>query len=498
MHTRGILLLLGILFICLNTNAQDGGLFVREQDSINRHNGLVRDNIIYRKINSAFGVIATGQTEAGNLANYGSFEPVNGEFKLNLVGPIGKFDSGRIAFFSVSAGGKLIGDNTADLFSNSKLNSGVSLSGKLHVPIHIRGITSVVYSANQEERISKTIDAFTLKQAQKRAFDYVESRDSFVVVQKENLRAHISILKDSIEKMSKKKESIKYEVADPKTRMLLSDTVLQIARSMQYMNNDVQNMEVKLIQLESGAARQAFALIKLTDSLARDNFRDSMEMTLDLKPTTLIWLSAVGNVGRKKYYTFTDSAPFSEQLKDTTFLTYSFGVELNLLNFSSRKQSLLINKHPPAHILSLGLLYLRNNNIDDLSTLELSESRKYSVSDSSHSLSKKYNVYTDTITEYTAGKIYASYYYFFGKTRNYAAHLFPDIEFRSMGKNPLNIGFGLLMAVKNKKDNAIFNVELYAKWIDVANELQLEEQTTFKRNMIGLNIGVPLNFLNTK
>src|SRR5262245_6531541 len=48
------------------------------------------DSVIYKKLNQSFSNLATGQGDAIALTNYGSFEPVNGEFKLNVFGPIGK------------------------------------------------------------------------------------------------------------------------------------------------------------------------------------------------------------------------------------------------------------------------------------------------------------------------------------------------------------------------------------------------------------------------
>lgn len=75
-----------------------------------------------------------------------------------------------------------------------------------------------------------------------------------------------------------------------------------------------------------------------------------------------------------------------------------------------------------------------------------------------------------------------------------AVHPFAEIQFRDTNENPFALGLGFVKSLKNKKDNAVFNIEIYAKFKDIGRALPQKEAPFYNRNEIGINFAVPLNF----
>ena len=67
---KSLLTVILVLYSCL--------LFSQSDDEI------ITTRTWYKKLNNAFGTIATGQSNAVNMVNYVSFDPVNGSFRLNI------------------------------------------------------------------------------------------------------------------------------------------------------------------------------------------------------------------------------------------------------------------------------------------------------------------------------------------------------------------------------------------------------------------------------
>ncbi len=450
-----------------------------------------------KKINQAFGVIATGQSEAANLVNYGSFEPVNGAFKLNIFGPIGKVEKKGIPFFSASASGNLIGETSTSIFDNSKLNNGVTLAGKLHIPIVV---PNPVISGNQEQDILDHLKALADKLRQKHYTDSMELDYHFLAIKSisyNNLIAQKNLLILQ-----------KQHIFDSLNKLLaldttVADSILSFGMQIQQLRFDREDIQdkqnnINTLRIDTFARRNRINKIQFADNLAYQKVRDSLENTINVRAKSFFWITPTATIGRKKYYTFDDSTVYSGQLKKLVLTTYTIGVEFNFISLSEKKYALISEKSHHTHVVNLGIVYSRNNNIEDLTTTELSDSRKYSAKDSAHSLAQKYSVYTDSVVEYKAFKLYANYYYYFGKTNNFALHFSPDVELRDTKLNPLNLSLGFIIAYKNKKDNTIANIELYTKFVDIGDALHLEEQNWINRNVIGVNFGVPLNIFSLK
>ena len=486
MMKKSLLTVILVLYSCL--------LFSQSDDE------TITTRTWYKKLNNTFGAIATGQSNAVNMVNYVSFDPVNGSFRLNIYGPLGSTSKRTAPFFSLNAGGRITGDNTGVLFSNSKFNSGVSLGGKLHFKIKSSGISS----DSDIEAINKKI---RLLADQKALLDMRAEAD----YDRTNIKA--AFIKDSLRLIDiagrKALLEAKAEAdAESLKRIMPGDTAGLLRH---YSNSIRQNKELENLNTESSATsrdlRENKALldndnerkntinrIKYENGLSYETKREEAEMSVKLKGKFFLWLNITGNVERNKYYTFTDSLSFGRQFSDKKLTTYSFGLEFNLVSFSDEKYRSFGGTKTWYHYLNFGISRIHTNNIGDLSTTELTDSREYTAGDSTHLLVSKYNVYTDRITEYDAWKFCFSYYFSPGITSSYALHAFADLELRNTGENPLNAGAGFVFGTKNKKDDSAVNAEIYVRFVDITGALPQEEMSWIKRNEIGLQFGIPLNF----
>lgn len=460
----------------------------------------------YKKINQVFGVVATGQGDAINLANYGSFDPVNGAYKLNVFGPLTKTDNRKAVFFNINAAGKIIGDNSGVLFNNSKFNSGTAFGGKLHFPI-----TPVpFFSANEIDTISRKIkllhDDIKIKKKQ-----YAEMYDSsrLAVVNRNekvkmvNIITQMGMLDDQLTTVKKQLDTV--NSLDTANVLILTTSYLDLFKKRQQLYTDSIGLADKIAVsdnlLVDGLTRQNIINgLNYSADTAYANKREGLEMSVGVPGYKMLWFSLVTNVERKKYYTFNDAAPFTNQFAELKFTTSAFGVELNFSQFGGSRKNLFSTTKKSFFILwNIGVVRTLNNNIGDLTTTELTDSRKHVSGDSTHSLGTKYNVYIDPIIEYRAWKLYGNFYRSLGENRNAAVHFFSDVEFRDNNINPFNIGLGFVIAVKNKKDNSLFNIEFFGKLIDVGKALPQDEAKLINRNQIGINFGIPVNLsINNK
>lgn len=472
-------------------------LFSQTVDSIS-------NKTLIKKINQSFGSIATGQGDAVNLTNYGSFDPTNGALKFNVFGALGNTEKKIAPFFNLNIAGKVIGDNSAVLFNNSKFNSGTAVGLKLHFAIS----PIPNFSGNEIDTINRRIELLNAERStKKRQFREQLSRER-LKVQKANDSVKLVNLKTLQNAYQKEIDSIQVVVEaginDTSKLLKLTNTYLDLFRKKQQLDIDSLTLEDKIKSTDTFLADtlsifEAINSFNYTADTSYDSKRESLEMSASVKGFSMSWLSIVSNIERKKYYSFSDIASFITQLSEKKYTTSQFGLEYNLSRFSGKQGNPLPSeKSSIVSVLNIGFVRLRNNNIGDLTTTELTDSRRYVSRDSTHTLATKYNVFTDKITEYKAWKIYTNFYRSIGQKRNSAIHLFSDVEFRDSDETPINFGLGFIFAMKNKKDNAVLNVEFFGKLVDIAKALPQDENSTIRRNVLGVNFGVPLNLVINK
>jgi hypothetical protein len=462
-----------------------------------------QNSVINKLMNKTFATVATGQGDGANLKTYGSFEPVNGAYKFNVFGSAGSEE--RPVLFNVAVKGSINGNNIAVLFDQSEFSSGAAISGKIHFPV---GFAKITTDLSDEERISNEIAALKRKADVKLAMLGSGVDLAFVSNQKSAEENRLAkLMADSRAALAKVKQyqlTINRGGAGAVTAL---DNSVKWNKVLRGIDTLMVNTRYKIDSLKflmvSNHLQDFAAAEKAKIDAALAAKKDSLWLTLPVQSQELSWISVVGSYGRNKYYTFSDKLPLSQQYLEVKQDIFFVGLEFTRFISSGSYYAYGSGEHeaakkPGVSLLNLGAVWMGGSDIDDYSTTELSTSRKFASGDTTNTLGKKYNVYTDAVTNYRAFKLYGHYYYFFGKNNSYAVHPFADVELRESGQNPFGMGCGFVFSLKNKKDNSVFNVELYGKFRDMGKALPQIEYAMLRRNEVGLNFAVPLNLPKKK
>lgn len=459
----------------------------------------ILDTSLYKKLNQTFSGLATGNGDAIALTNYSSFEPINGAFKFNFFTPVGPVQKRKVPFLSFSAGGTLIGENTGVLFSNSKFSSGMNAGIRLHVPLCIE---THFLSGNGKEILEKACIEFRkyIKDSIVAIFDndssFISTRYLQGKLQMDTFTKRLMII-----------ENLKNTLSDSLKYLLKSDTIKRLSVTTQLL---ALHKESKQIQLDTAELKRqvikdsvlapssflrenAVSKIALMSRKDYEQKKDSLEMTLNTKGAKASWVTLIIDIERRKYYQFHKAYLFDQQVEELKNTKRSLGIEFNFVGFSGKDKSVFAGPLPNFHVGNFGVVRMQTSDMNDYSTVELSDAVKYSSGDSTHGLSSKYQVYVDSIIKYSAWKFYGNFYRTFGKDQKFAWHIFADVEFRSNDRNPVSAGAGLLFALKNKKDRSVLNFEFYGKFSDIGKALPTKERLFYNRNEIGIHVGVPLN-----
>ena len=486
--------------------------------------------------------IATGLGPGVSLTDYGAIDPVAGTFTLNVfriikwhnnkpIDDIGDPNhpvnycpvnqNASIAgmknwYVNLTAAGSIIGNNTAVLFNNSKFNSGLTVTGKVHIPVGLHHILlegkntdslyqwkknlenqrwaekRAVWTALQPRHVQSFIDAIRSKQI-KDSLDRKQADSDAVLcsykvdslrVRIKNINVTENAYKSDIEAYVKYSDSLQklFTLSDSlgTENVILKEKIDSACQLEKVVLYDALPKPHSTRPPVDWVANYGDGLYTDIDS-KYNSLIDSAELKVATQPYWLKWIAVVGSYSRNDYYTYYDSLLFSQRLSKSTLNLFNYGVEFNLLHSGSKHLS----------YLNLGIQRIRNNNIADLSTSKLNKSIKSSLNDTSLSLSKDYNVYTDSIEEYEAWKPYVNYYFYFDRTNKQAVHALFEAEFRTTGVSPLNFGAGYIFSIKNSKDNSILNIEAYIKFIDVFYSLSNEKAGFFNRNTVGILLCIP-------
>lgn len=471
---------------------------------------LVFDSVAYSKavgnlLLKSFQTVATGQGEGSNFATYGSFEPLNGTYKFNFFGTAGKPE--RPFLFNVSVKGDIIGDNIGVLFNNSKFNTGTTISGKFHIPLKGQNIEidgdQRQAAIDKVKLLRKVVDdkladllkdnnlTYLNNQYVNNNFKWDKANDTYVSKSR------------SLDSLNKLIDNGHKSGMDPVKLNLMIEKSLELTKELKVQEKIRSDLRFKIDSIKPLLKyRQPDNNYKIQKARLENVFntkRDSIYLAIPVLAQSTQWISLVGGFNRSNYYSFNNKLPFPEQLKEVSHDNFQFGVELNwFISTGPYWPPGMPNTEPkPVRIqmINFGIVRMGASDIDDYSTMEMTQSRKSVLADTTNTLGKKYNVYTDSIQEFKAWKIYLNYYYSLGKNNSMALHAFPEVQFRDSHKNPLNLGIGLIKSIKNRKDNAAFNVEIYAKFKDIGKALPQKEASFLNRNEIGLNFAVPLNLV---
>jgi hypothetical protein len=216
---------------------------------------------------------------------------------------------------------------------------------------------------------------------------------------------------------------------------------------------------------------------------------EKLDTIFTLKEVRFNWFTIVASIGKKNYYTFYDSLPFSNQLTKHDLTTWKLGL---LWNYFSQNS---ISNH--ATYLNIGIARMEDNNTNLLSTKDVNEETaiKNSGGDTVRKISKTYKAYTDNVSDTSQWMVSANFYFLFGK-RTSGFHIFPSLYMPDGLTGYFNGGVGYIVSfINNKKDQPVINAEGYIQFNDVFNSLKVS--TNFlKRNEIGIRFVFPIALLS--
>lgn len=454
-------------------------------------------------VNRTFGQLATGQNTS-SLSNFGSFDPTKGAFDFNAFTPLSfaeKETSKLVPYLSLNVKGDLASDNVTKLFSNSKLNTNINANISIHFPLKIFNSISYYGTENknllfQKVKLQGEFDLRLLERDTTFKADTIKRNQLWALIDLQD-----TLIQQAIDSSILYQDTVTIEKAkpNPDVRAIarLSNQIQNVIKKEFLFRREKLRLKSEAVIIDSILGMNRALRINHINRIKRDlkaEFADTLtklELNAPLTGARLSWFSVTGNFNRKKYYEYDTLQPFLDRLSKVQFNRFNLNVEWHLYIESNRRKI--------AHHLVLGYSRRQNNNIDDLSTSDLTQKIKSSVNGTEREVLQKYSVYTDNIIEYKSDLIYADYYFMFKKSALSAIHLFPEYDQRNNGKKILNLGIGYIISLKDsKKEKSIINAEAYYKFLDLRNDLE-NESGIWERNEIGVRVGFPLQFvLNNK
>jgi hypothetical protein len=258
----------------------------------------------------------------------------------------------------------------------------------------------------------------------------------------------------------------------------LNDLVMEI-RTTQQTVDSISRLSSTKIEGQASLMRSALRKKFISDY-------DTLLSAIPFQKFSTTWYTIVAEYDRKSYNTFDIALPFNTQIKEGNKANaYKFGLAINrLIQNKLNNRSLFLNA---------GIAWIWKSNLDQLTATSVDQRKQYSNAggDTARSITTKYSVYTDTITNLGGLNISAHAYYIFGKKPS-GLHVFPSIDIQSAHRIA-NCTLGYIIAFKNTaKDQSIVNTELYIRFNDIVNDAD-DKNKFYKRNEIGLSFTLPFN-----
>jgi hypothetical protein len=465
-------------------------------------------------VRKGFNQMASGQNDAPSLSNYAAFSPTEGKFTFNGFVNVSK----RVAV-SMSAAGGLLDENVGSLFEGGKENNNTDLSLKLHFRIDTPSI-----EFNYRDFFTYCIKRDALlnekklkRDAMMRALDQLDytitdlnSKNSYA----DSVIQHLKT--DSINFFNGVfLAASKCDTAFHKCRKMYTDSLLSVVKSL---GNEYSGIikrkatldsltKVKAVDRISKARAQQKPttlsrqeqLLAGTYSLGKTSLRDSLQIALDyeyakkfaaLEYTIPIpawnarWITLVANWNRKAYRTYDGDLAFADQIQKQDFNAFNFGLEFNNFHFDKRFHR--------ASFLNIGLVRKENINLEDLTTSKVTDTDTSTMSGVTREAITEYTVYTDSIEQYKMWNLYANYYLVLGKKMSNGIHLGINAEFRDNDDNVFDATLGYFFGFNNKTDKRLVNTEVFVRFNDLTDEVDIDDVSFFKQTQVGLSIAIPI------
>ncbi len=464
---------------------------------------------INKILNTAFNSLVTSNSNPGEIATYASLDPINTSFILKGTFPLHKnlvkvqkgksfkerlqSDTGSVSYFSFSLSGNLIDKKYGVLFSNSLLNAGINFQAQYNFRLKAPLFS---FSRKEWEDISLRRDMLfsvyhqNIRVLETSYSDSAYNKNKYLLeLQKRYSTIKISKSEVQLDLLNKTIDSLGTSVMD---RPEMIDSLLNLIKATDALKNTLVHTILALDSLEQAKNHDLFLLNMNQQALLQPKLKkdyDSLLMKATLRKTKLSWVSLVGGIAKANYVTYDPSLSFSSQITKNNLNTFNLGIAVNWIKIDKiKKRTLFLNGN---------LSWLRDNNLSDLSTIEIDQSKKVAnlLGDTTRVITSKYNVYTDPVINFYAWNISGNLYYIYGETPS-GFHVFPSINFQNNGLTAANLSLGYIIAFKNTtKDQPIINTEIYLTFKDIFNDHE-KTKKFWNRNEIGISFTVPFNVLN--
>ncbi|MBA7537200.1 hypothetical protein ES705_29467 [subsurface metagenome] len=461
-----------------------------------------------------FANLISPQSE-NNLGNFASFDSKDSE--LNFAGNI-IFKKGSV--LGIKAKGSS-SDGILSIFSNSKFNSQIGMDFQFNL---LRLKDNLLYYDNSsyhayiknkkrieqeyiikseqiEQRkdsllfLSEIIKLETEKEKVLLEINEVQLKyDSIIIVSK------IQELKLISKKLNKqisdepnrfKKDSLECELSKCNKFTEFKENRLKNYRDYNSLKKDslalyLSELEKKIgfIKEEINNLPSKVRLLFELDDWRAEEFR-KLQKNLKIYGFNMRWFSFGYGLSNNSFNHFDPAQVIDDQIQKKSYLNHQLRIQYSFYRLSPFSFE--------SYYWSLGISFSIEDNLSELTSIELNEREDYGTNPDERYTINKYNAY---IGEYKTNlktlRLYGDFYYFLFEENKAAIHFYPELKSKDEYNPLLNLGFGFLISFKGKNKN-IVNTELYYNLIDVgdANEY---EYSLLKRSNLGIRFTFPIQF----
>lgn len=467
---------------------------------------------------NAFGKMVAGSEDITSLANYVSFVPTDGEFKLsgNYFFQVPAKKAGkkpRSEYFAIgfNGSGSIVDGTVATLFEGGKLNTGVDLGLKLSWKFNDHVIGSIA---------SESIPMIEKRNALQTERDYkIDSARKAIALLKLKVRKDSAVLATAREKLKKTiSDTLRFNTDylscnTDSCRVRLIDSILAVQAKLLADLNQVKSLAKDSVQqqeiyeasqidpskrLMQRTTRERELSAKYGMSRINVSFQDTVinkirkeyenkiyevEMARPVTGMRINWISAIFNWNRVVYRTYFDSLPFGDALTKVKTPGHTLGLQANFYTFYKPVQR--------ARLFTVALLFKKTTNLEELSSSKLTDEDTVINGSTVRKSSTEYTVYTDPVEVYNTVQLPVNYYRFFGKHMQFGWHAFALADWRNTGKSIYDIGAGFIFGLNVAEAKRLFNVEIFAKYKDITKQVVDEDETGWKQLQFGLSVAIP-------
>lgn len=457
--------------------------------------GILSEKEVKEIITNEFTNLISG--EPASIGTYASVDTQNTSLTFSV-----NFDVGDYNMLGLTIAGNSLDREILPLFSNSSLNTGISvgllyhkiitkksriLSGSYGV-MHYNSVLAPLQAADEELTIEN----------QERQFEYIKS----LFEEREEINGSLSeiekLLKNvnnNISTLENKKSLISLNSSGKRLSKAEKNKIKKIEEELKSLNNLKKLRQAEILKLESkkdavnksleidNLELTSFLLGKIKAEITQDYDKDYQFDKYD--GVDISWISCGLKFKKKSFKLLDDEALLLSNIKDTTFTGFEAKIEYSEYRDISTSS-----------FLNVGLVFRSIDNLSSLRKVNLEETTIFEEDESSQvSGTSDFNffqgAYKNKISELS---LFLNYYRFINKKRSVAFHVLPQIRFTEFQNPLLDLEVGLLVPVKNKKKKgSIINAELFYSLSDLTSKHSPSRARLLDSGVIGLRLTLPFN-----